>query len=372
MEKNSSSPDDDVNTTSQSPPSSSAATNAYNTSDEPKAPFVRLSKAEKRKLKYEKKKAARVAQHKRMKLRKQEKRAEELAGMTEEEKQMERERRGREAEEIRVHLDTCIREAQPVAVDMGFFGDDTTFTEREANSLANQLTRTYGSIRRRECQLSLHLLSYNGLVGARLDASGAQGWRVHRHEGSLADVFFDNSTPSASNEAIDATQSTNASDMLAGTSMQRERRDGVAPGEAAGKTEHLLPSPQLSAAPTETKSPRRQLCYLTPDAEEELKAVDPRVTYIVGGIVDRNVQKGLSKTRADALGIKTARLPLHLAGMKSQRMVLNVDTVCRILGTFSSHQGNWAEVLKVAMPARHIHQAGGHASLGNEGGSGQL
>ena len=285
---------------------------------------------------------------------------------------MERERRGREAEELRVHLDTCLREAQPVAVDMGFFGDDTAFTEREANSLANQLTRTYGSIRRREFQLSLHLLSYNGLVGARLDAFGAQGWRVHRHEGSLADVFFDTSPPSTTNEAIDPIQSTNTRSMLSGTPIQRQIRGGVASGEAAVKTEHVLPSPQLPAAPTETKSPCRQLCYLTPDAEEELTAVDPCVTYIVGGIVDRNVQKGLSKARADALGIKTARLPLHLAGMKSQRMVLNVDTVCRILGTFSSHQGNWAEVLNAAMPARHIQQAGGgHASLGNKGDSGQ-
>ncbi len=47
------------------------------------------------------------------------------------------------------------------------------------------------------------------------------------------------------------------------------------------------------------------------DAEEELTELDPSRAYIIGGIVDRNRYKGLCRSRAEAGGIKTARLPIR-------------------------------------------------------------
>ena len=47
------------------------------------------------------------------------------------------------------------------------------------------------------------------------------------------------------------------------------------------------------------------------DAEEELTELDRSRAYIIGGIVDRNRYKGLCKSRAEAGGIRTARLPIR-------------------------------------------------------------
>ena len=61
----------------------------------------------------------------------------------------------------------------------------------------------------------------------------------------------------------------------------------------------------------------------------------------------------------EALGYtRTARLPLRLGGMKSQRMVLNVDTVARIVGLYAAHGGDWPAILAAAVPQRHVQQAG--------------
>ena len=267
--------------------------NAREGGGEGAAPFVRLSKAEKRKLKYERKRAARQAQHKRMKVQRQQKRAEDYSRMTEEEKREEREERRREEDATRAHLEKCFHEGQRVAVDMSFsslpadaLGDGgaaggggkgsgssggSVNSERETNSLATQLMHLYSSIKRRECSLSLHLVSYTGGVAERLDRHGAQGWRCHRHAGSLAEVF----PPCATSAA--------------------EEGGGAGEDTAASSS-----SSSASAASTGAHSSEKpvEVCYLTPDADEELLVVDPAVVYVVGGIVDRTVTKGLSKSRA--------------------------------------------------------------------------
>ncbi len=46
------------------------------------------------------------------------------------------------------------------------------------------------------------------------------------------------------------------------------------------------------------------------DAQDELSELNPKCAYIIGGLVDRNRYKGLCKTKAEAGGIKTARLPI--------------------------------------------------------------
>jgi tRNA (guanine9-N1)-methyltransferase len=42
-----------------------------------------------------------------------------------------------------------------------------------------------------------------------------------------------------------------------------------------------------------------------------VQEVDLTKVYVIGGIVDRSVKKGTSLKKAESLGLKTARLPLH-------------------------------------------------------------
>lgn len=46
----------------------------------------------------------------------------------------------------------------------------------------------------------------------------------------------------------------------------------------------------------------KEFIYLSPDAEDELDTVDPeKFIYIIGGFVDRTVQKFMSYNKASAL-----------------------------------------------------------------------
>eukprot|EP00611_Tribonema_gayanum_P012796 TRINITY_DN2347_c0_g1_i1.p1 TRINITY_DN2347_c0_g1~~TRINITY_DN2347_c0_g1_i1.p1 ORF type:complete len:340 (-),score=111.87 TRINITY_DN2347_c0_g1_i1:189-1208(-) len=82
--------------------------------------------------------------------------------------------------------------------------------------------------------------------------------------------------------------------------------------------------------------PRESIVYLSPDAEHALDGVEAGVTYVVGGIVDRSVRRGMSLARAAAHGVACARLPLHWVEEYARasggtKRVLNVDTVVCIL-----------------------------------------
>ena len=351
-------------------------------------PFVRKSKAEKRRLKFERKKAARAAQHKRLKVKRQQKRAEGYSRMTEAEKVAEREERQRSESATYAHLEKCFHEGQRVAIDLSFSagsfppslsaphsshrdndGTNTTAAsptqvqplnnERETSSLATQLMHLYASMRRRECCLALHLVSYNGPAAVRLDHHGAQSWRVHRHAGSVAEVFCGVAAAAVGTTARAAETETDPIPHLSTSAKQFLPGSG---GVESG-TSLLMSASSSSSARAVQVQPRlplaaAEVCYLTPDADEELLSVDPRVVYVVGGIVDRTVKKGVFKARAEALGFRTARLPLRFLGMKAQRFVLNVDTVAKIIGSYAAHGGDWAATLASAVPQRHREQAG--------------
>ena len=69
------------------------------------------------------------------------------------------------------------------------------------------------------------------------------------------------------------------------------------------------------------------------DAADELTELDPKCAYIIGGIVDRNRYKGLCKTKAEAGGIRTARLPIGDYVKLLAAPVMTVNHVRRLLAT---------------------------------------
>lgn len=98
---------------------------------------------------------------------------------------------------------------------------------------------------------------------------------------------------------------------------------------------------------------------LSPDAEEPLTKLDPSRAYIIGGIVDRSVRKGLTLAAARRHGLQVARLPIaehkEQLGLgeasASTRPVLNVtDVVVALLEV--NRTGCWETALRAALPAR--------------------
>lgn len=94
--------------------------------------------------------------------------------------------------------------------------------------------------------------------------------------------------------------------------------------------------------------------YLTSDADETLEELDKDCAYIIGGIVDRNKYKGATLSKAERLGIKTAKLPI---GKGTQNKLLNGTHVLTINHVFEilvnySKSNSWSEALTEVLPQR--------------------
>ncbi|KAJ7896975.1 guanine-1-methyltransferase-domain-containing protein, partial [Mycena leptocephala] len=132
-----------------------------------------------------------------------------------------------------------------VVVDLGF---DEKLTDKEINSLCNQLAETYGANRKAGKPFSLLFTSLTGKTLARLS-------QVHPYKQWKNTEWW-------------------AEDY------ERLWRDNPAA--------------------------KHSLVYLTADSDEELTELNPDETYVIGGISDQN--ECLNK--AQASGIRTARFPI--------------------------------------------------------------
>lgn len=99
--------------------------------------------------------------------------------------------------------------------------------------------------------------------------------------------------------------------------------------------------------------PREQLVYLTADSPNVLRTYDPSKVYIIGALVDRSSQSGLSLANAKRLKLATARLPLdELLHWEMGAKNLTLDQMVRIMLTLKD-TGKWEEALKFVPKRKH-------------------
>ncbi|XP_048871934.1 tRNA methyltransferase 10 homolog C [Brienomyrus brachyistius] len=99
--------------------------------------------------------------------------------------------------------------------------------------------------------------------------------------------------------------------------------------------------------------PKSRVVYLTADSRNVLRTFDHDKVYIVGAMVDKSIQTGLSLANAKRLQLATARLPLddflHW-DMGSKNLTL--DQMMRILLTLKEG-GNWEQALEFVPKRKH-------------------
>lgn len=97
------------------------------------------------------------------------------------------------------------------------------------------------------------------------------------------------------------------------------------------------------------------LVVLSPDAEVELDDVRENLVYVIGGFVDRAVDKNRSafQARENGAGMRLRKLPLRRFGPIGAHPVLNIDTVVRILASWVQNGGDWRAAFEECLPHRH-------------------
>ncbi|CAM8881391.1 unnamed protein product [Rhodiola kirilowii] len=99
------------------------------------------------------------------------------------------------------------------------------------------------------------------------------------------------------------------------------------------------------------KDRKDDLVYLTPDSETILDDIDSKKVYIVGGLVDRTMQKGVTMKKARSQRIQTAKLPIREFLKGSTCQVLAINQVLELLLKFNETK-DWKTSFCHAVPQR--------------------
>lgn len=94
-----------------------------------------------------------------------------------------------------------------------------------------------------------------------------------------------------------------------------------------------------------------EVVYLSSEADETLDELKPYSTYIIGGLVDKNREKGICHKRATQRGVRTAKLPIGQYLDMSSRKVLATNHVNEIIVKWFE-TGNWGKAFMEVIPKR--------------------
>ncbi|KAI8251723.1 tRNA (guanine(9)-N1)-methyltransferase [Colletotrichum sp. SAR11_239] len=223
--------------------------------------------------------------------------------------------------------------------------------DKELVSLASQITRCYSDNRQARYRVHLYVSSYGGKLKERFDTTlGGQhnGWKgVKLVESNFVEAAKD------------------ADELMAG----QKGGEVIEVLKGEGKEKPAVVRDVYDNAPTPDHEPEpvdelKNIVYLSADSPNTIDRLEPGVSYVIGGLVDRNREKGLCHRRARELGIKTAKLPIGEYMNISSRRVLATNHVMEIMLKWLE-TGDWAEAFLSVIPKRkeaHLKGEGGSAS----------
>ncbi|KAL2752167.1 hypothetical protein ACRALDRAFT_1073037 [Sodiomyces alcalophilus JCM 7366] len=210
--------------------------------------------------------------------------------------------------------------------------------EGELISLSSQVTRCYSDNRRSPVQAHLYVSSYKGKLRERFETTLASQ-HVHWKGVKLMEGDFVEAARDAA-EAMRGPQGGEMIDLLKG--------DG---GKPALRRDESDPTPQAEPEPEPTTEELKSIVYLSAESPNTLDRLEPNTSYIIGGLVDRNREKGLCHRRARERGIRTAKLPIGEYLQMASRRVLATNHVVEIMLKWLE-LGDWGKAFLEVIPRR--------------------
>lgn len=170
--------------------------------------------------------------------------------------------------------------------------------QRDRGKCLKQLLRCYSMNRRFDHPLNLHISSFGGQMKEEMSRhDGYENWDVK---------FFDDSYISAFERG------------------------------------------EINPLSTEKKN----IVYLTSESDNILEQFEADKAYVIGGIVDHNLHKGLCYKLANEAGVSHAQLPLEKYVQMKTRKVLTIDHVFQIIGKVVSQKKTWTDAILNTLPLR--------------------
>lgn len=206
--------------------------------------------------------------------------------------------------------------------------------DKERISLASQITRSYSDNHKAKYKSHFWIDGWTGKLKERFDTVlGKQhsNWRgVGFEEGGFlqAAVSARGQMQQKGGELIQALQP-----IADKPALTRDER-----------TEDEPEDPPLDPAYSD-------VIYLSSDSPYTLNRLEANTTYVIGGLVDKNREKGLCHRRATEKGIRTARLPIGDFMVLQCRKVLATNHVVEIMLKWLECE-DWGEAFMSVIPKR--------------------
>ncbi|KAK3487088.1 guanine-1-methyltransferase-domain-containing protein [Neurospora crassa] len=223
--------------------------------------------------------------------------------------------------------------------------------ENEIVSLSSQIVRSYSQNRRAKYQAQLVISSWKGKLKDRFE-------RVLKN----AHLNWKGGVKCIEGDFMQAAEI--AKGMMEETDVKEGMIDLLKPSGNGGL---LLPEPEAeeteeggdaaaAAAPKpkpeeEAEDVNQSIVYLSAESDYTLDKLEANTCYVIGGLVDRNREKGLCYGRAKAAKVRTAKLPIGEYMAMQSRYVLTTNQVVEIMAKWLEC-GDWGEAFLTVIPKR--------------------
>lgn len=201
---------------------------------------------------------------------------------------------------------------------------DDKMKDNERISLSGQITRSYSDNKNAPFRCHLAVSSFQGKLRERFDGVLAKHYLSWK-----GTHFVDEDFMHAAEQA----------------------KTWMAEPKTGGKLQSVF-SKYAETPETEAKAKEEgEVIYLSSDSDYTLTELKPYSTYIIGGLVDKNREKGICHRRAVEKGVKTARLPIGDYLDMASRKVLATNHVVEIMVAWLE-LGDWGEAFMKVIPKR--------------------
>ncbi|KAI1081005.1 tRNA-methyltransferase-domain-containing protein [Whalleya microplaca] len=216
--------------------------------------------------------------------------------------------------------------------------------EKEWVSLASQVTRCYSDNRGAARPVHMFVSSFGGRMRERYETvlrNQHRQWKdVHFVEGDFVE---------ASREAQDlmkGPQGGTLVDPLVNSGGEGDCISLSEPEPSAKKKKKNAPVPEPEAEDVD-----KSIVYLTADSPYTLDRLEPNTCYVIGGIIDKNREKGLCYRVARQRNVRTAKLPIGEFMLMQSRHVLATNHVMEIMLRWLE-SGHWGTAFMKVIPTR--------------------